>query len=104
MGHVVRLASSWSMAPVVAAYQAMRGVALLTAITFVAEIGDIRRFETPRQLMAYLGLVPSERSTGNRVRRGGITKAGNASARRALIGGAWTYRHPARVSRPLEVR
>ena len=64
MRHVTELASSWSMAPVVEAYQAVRGVALLTAITFVAEIGDIRRFESPRQVMAYLGLVPSERSTG----------------------------------------
>jgi transposase len=54
--------------------------------------------------LAYSGLVPSERSTGNHVRRGGITKAGNASARRVLIEGAWTYRYPARVSRPLEVR
>lgn len=52
------------MAPPVDAYQAMRGVAVLTAVTFVAEIGDVRRFETPRRLMAYLGLVPSERSTG----------------------------------------
>jgi transposase len=104
MQHVTELVSSWSMAPIVEAYQAMRGVALLTAVTFVAEIGDVRRFETPRQLMAYLGLVPSERSTGDRVRRSGITKAGNPSARRVLIEGAWTYRNPARVSRPLEVR
>ena len=65
------------MAPVVEAYQALRGVALLTAVTFVAEIGDVRRFESPRQLMAYLGLVPCESSTGERVRRGSITKAGN---------------------------
>jgi transposase len=104
MQHIMELLSSWSMAPVVEAYQAMRGVALITAITFVAEIGDIRRFETPRQLMAYLGLVPSERSTGDQVRRGPITKAGNTSARRVLIEGAWTYRNPARLSRPLEVR
>ena len=68
----------------------MRGVAFLTAVTFVAEIGDVRRFETPRQLMAYLGLVPSERSTGEQVRRGSITKAGNPRARRVLIEGAWT--------------
>jgi len=73
---VADVVSTWSMAPVVEAYQAMRGVAFLTAVTFVAEIGDVRRFETPRQLMAYLGLVPSERSTGEQVRRGGITKAG----------------------------
>ena len=82
----------------------MRGVAFLTAVTFVAEIGDVRRFETPRQLMAYLGLVPSERSTGEQVRRGSITKAGNPRARRVLIEGAWTYRYPARLSRPLLLR
>jgi transposase len=101
---VAELVPSWSMAPVIAAYQAMRGVALLTAVTFVAESGDVRRFETPRQLMAYLGLVPSESSTGERVRRGGITKAGNSRARRVLIEGAWTYRFPARKSRLLQER
>jgi transposase len=101
---VTEVVSTWSMASVVEAYQAMRGVAFLTAVTFVAEIGDVRRFETPRQLMAYLGLVPSERSTGDQVRRGNITKAGNSRARRVLIEGAWTYRYPARVSRPLQVR
>ena len=66
----------------------MRGVAFLTAVTFVAEIGDVRRFGTRRQLMAYLGLVPSERSTGDQVRRGSITKAGNPRTRRVLIEGA----------------
>ncbi|WP_018099525.1 IS110 family transposase [Sinorhizobium meliloti] len=102
--HIAQTIPSWSMAPVIAAYQALRGVAFITAVTFVAEIGDIRRFETPRQLMGYLGLVPSERSTGDTVRRGSITKAGNARARRVLIEGAWTYRSPPRVSRPLQVR
>src|SRR4051812_21713984 len=92
------------MAPVVEAYQALRGVAFLTVVTFVAEIGDVRRFETPRQLMAYLGLVPSERSTDAQVWRGSITKAGNPRARRVLIEGAWTYRYPARLSRTLQVR
>ena len=101
---IAELVTSWSMAPVIEAYQAMRGVAFLTAVTFVAEIGDVRRFDTPRQLMAYLGLVPSERSTGELVRRGNITKAGNPRARRVLIEGAWTYRYPARVSRPLQIR
>ena len=101
---LAELVPSWSMAPVVAACQAMRGVAFLSAVTFVAEIGDVRRFETPRQLMAYLGLVPSESSTGEQVRRGGITKAGNGRARRVLIEGAWTYRFPARKSRLLEER
>lgn len=95
------LLPTWSMAPVVAALQAMRGVALVVAVTIVAEVGDFRRFSNPRQLMAYLGLVPSEHSSGSTVRRGGITKAGNALARRALIEGAWTYRMPARVSRKL---
>jgi transposase len=101
---VTEVIASWSMAPVVAAYQALRGVALLTAVTFVAEIGDVRRFESPRQLMAFLGLVPSERSTGERVWRGSITKAGNTRVRRVLIEGAWTYRFPARMSRLLQER
>ena len=101
---VTEVVRSWSMAPVIAAYQALRGVAFLTAVTFVAEIGDVRRFETPRQLMAYLGLVPSENSTGEWVRRGSITKAGNSRVRRVLIEGAWTYRFPARMSRLLQER
>ena len=91
----------WSMAPVATAIQAMRGVALINAVTIVAEGGDFSRFGNPRQLMAYLGLVPSEHSSGGAVRRGGITKAGNLHARRALIEGAWTYRMQARVSRKL---
>jgi len=95
---------SWTMAPVVAAYQALRGVSLLVATIFVAEVGDVRRFATPQQLMAFLGLVPSERTTGDDVRRGSITKTGNRRARRALIEGAWTYRHPARVSERLQKR
>lgn len=95
---------SWSMAPVVAAFQAMRGVSFLVAVTFAAEIGDVRRFDNPRQLMSFLGLVPSERSTGEAVRRAGLTLAGNRRARRVLIEGAWTYRYPARVSETLRVR
>jgi transposase len=94
----------WSMAPVVAALQAMRGVALVVAVTVVAEVGDFRRFANARQLMAYLGLVPSEHSSGSTIRRSGITKAGNALARRVLIEGAWTYRMTARVSRKLHDR
>jgi transposase len=103
-GQVADAAETWSMAPAVAAYQALRGVAFLSAVTFVAEIGDVKRFDTPRQLMAYLGLVPSESSTGERVRRGSITKSGNIRARRVLIEGAWTYRFPARMSRLLHER
>jgi transposase len=102
--HVAEVVKTWSMAPVVEAYQALRGVALLTAVTFVTEIGDVRRFESPRQLMAYLGLVPCESSTGERVRRGSITKAGNTRVRRVLIEGAWAYRFPARMSHVLQQR
>lgn len=75
----------WSMAPVVAAYQAMRGASFLVAVTFAAEIGDVRRFETPRQLMSFLGLVPAESSTGDTVKRKGLTLAGNRRARRTLV-------------------
>ena len=76
------------MAPVVEAYRAMRGVSFLVAATFAAEIGDVRRFDTPRRLMSFLGLVPAERSTGDMIRRRGLTLAGNRRARRALVNGA----------------
>jgi transposase len=101
---ITELLSSWSMAPLVVALQAMRGVALLAAVTLVAEVGDFRRFANPRQLMAYLGLVPSEHSSGKKVTRGRITKAGNTYARRVLVEGAWTYRMQARVSPLLQAR
>src|ERR1700722_13162395 len=94
----------WSMAPVVEAYQAMRGASFLVAVTFAAEIGDVRRFDTPGQLMSFLGLVPAERSTGDTIRRNGLILAGNRRARRALIEAAWTYRYPARVSETLRAR
>ena len=94
----------WTLAPVVAALQTMRGMALVNAATLIAELGDLSRFANPRQLMAYLGLVPSEHSSGASVKRGGITKAGNSAARRLLIEAAWTYRFPARVSRELLLR
>lgn len=88
---------AWSLAPLVEAIQAMRGIDFVSAVTFLAEVGDLRRFENPRQLMAYLGMVPSERSTGDNFKRGRITKAGNSRARRTLIESAWTYRFPARI-------
>ena len=91
------LLPSWSLAKVVAAIQALRGVAMISAITLVAEIGDFKRFANPRQLMAYLGLTPSECSSGAKTARGSITKAGNTRARRMLVEGAWTYRLPARM-------
>jgi len=91
-GEIERLVPGWTHAALVAALQAMRGVALVIAATLVAEIGDFRRFAGARQLMAYLGQVPSENSSGERVRRGGITKAGNGRVRRVLTEAAWTYR------------
>jgi transposase len=94
----------WHLAPVVQALQAMRGVQFTVAVTLMAELGDLSRFENPRQLMSSLGLTPSEYSSGERRRQGGITKAGNTFARRALIEGAWAYRYPAKVSRHLQLR
>ena len=95
---------SWRLYPVVEAIQALRGVELTGAVILIAELGDLTRFDTPRQLMSYLGLTPSEYSSGERRRQGGITKAGNTHARRALVEGAWAYRYPAKVSRHLQLR
>ena len=103
-GQIADLLPNWSLAPVVDAVQAMRGVGFIVAVTVVAEVGDFQRFDNPRQLMAYLGLTPSEHSSGASVRRGGITKAGSGLARRALIEGAWSYRMQARVSPKLHAR
>ena len=80
----------WSLAEVVTALQAMRGIDLIAAVAILAEIGDLSRFQNPRELMGYLGLVPSESSTGDNVKRGRITKAGNRRARRILVEAAWT--------------
>jgi hypothetical protein len=91
------LLPSWSLAKVVAAIQALRGNAAISAVALVAEIGAFKRFADPRQLMAYLGLTPSERSCGAKTARGAIAKAGNTRARRMLVEGAWTYRLPARM-------
>lgn len=89
----------WSLVDVVTALMAMRGLDLVSATTFLAEIGDLARFQTARQLMAYLGLVPSEASTGDTVRRGPITKAGNHRARRILVECSWSYQHAPRVGK-----
>jgi len=89
----------WSLAEVVTALMAVRGMDLVSAATFLAEIGDLSRFQSPRELMAYLGLVPSEESTGDTIKRGPITKTGNRRARRMLVECAWSYRHPPRVGR-----
>jgi transposase len=94
----------WRWYPVVEAIQALRGVELTAAIILIAEVGDLTRFDTPRKLMSYLGLTPSEHSSGEHRHQGGITKAGNGHARRALVEGAWAYRYPAKVSRHLQLR
>lgn len=98
------LGPTWRLYPVVQALQALRGVQWLVAITVVAELGDLTRFDSPRQLGAFVGLIPSEYSSGASRRQGGITKAGNGRARRALIEGAWAYRHPAKVSQHIQTR
>lgn len=94
----------WRFAPVVDALQALRGVQWLVALTVVAELGDLTRFDNPRQLAAYVGLIPSEYSSGSTRRQGGITKAGNGRARRALVEAAWAYRFPAKVSAHIQQR
>jgi len=94
--------TGWSLRVVVEALMALRGVNLVTAMTVVAEIGDMSRFESPRQLMAHLGLVPSEHSSGSRQKRGGITKTGNGHVRRVLTEASWSYRLPARKTAHLQ--
>ena len=90
--------------PVIEGLMALRGVKLITATTIVAEIGDLRRFTTAPQLMAYLGVVPSEHSSGESRSRGGITKTGNGHVRRVLVESAWQYRYPARKTAVLQRR
>jgi transposase len=96
---IVAAVPDWSLAKVVTALMAVRGLDLISATIFLAEIGDLSRFASARELMAYLGLVPSEDSTGEKVNRGGITKAGNHRARRILVECSWSYRHPPRVGK-----
>jgi transposase len=88
----------WTLKPVVRGLMALRGVDLVAAMTIVAELGDLSRFESPRQLMAHLGVVPSEHSSGERQKRGGITKTGNGHVRRVLVEAAWCYQSPARMT------
>lgn len=96
-----QLIPQWRMFPVVQALQSLRGISLLAAATITVEIGSFNRFDHPDQLMSYLGLVPSEYSTGENIKRGPITKAGNSHVRRILVEAAWSYRYRARVSRLL---
>jgi transposase len=96
--------STWRFASVVSALPAMRGIDTVSAVGLVAEIGDIGRFAHPRQLMGYLGLVPSENSSGERIRKGSITKTGNQHARRLLVEAAWNYRFKPRIGYAARVR
>ncbi len=103
-GAILELVPQWTLAPVVQAIQALRGVSLIVASVIVAEVGCFSRFDSPRQLMAYLGLNPSEHSSGATVRRGAITKTGNVLARTCLVEAAWTYRFAPRVSQIIRDR
>jgi transposase len=97
-------ADTWRYASVVKALMCFKGIDFVAAVSVVAELGDLHRFEHPKQLMAYLGLVPSEYSSGNSRSQGGITKSGNGHVRRMLVEAAWSYRHSARLSRPVTER
>ena len=97
-------APAWRLYPVVQALQALRGVQFLVAITVVAELGDLTRFDSPRQLAAFVGLIPSEYSSGPARRQGGITKAGQRPRPSRLDRRAWAYRHPAKVSQHIQPR
>lgn len=96
--------TEWGFYPAVLALQAMRGIQFITAVGLLSELGDLSRFEHPRQLMAWLGITPSEHSSGGTRRQGGVTKAGNSYARKLLVEAAWSYRHVARVGKTLQPR
>lgn len=98
---IQQLLPQWRMFPVVQALQSLRGISTIAATTITTEIGSFTRFDHPEQLMSYLGLVPSEHSSGDTIKRGPITKAGNTHVRRMLVEAAWSYRHRARITRPL---
>jgi transposase len=94
----------WRLYPIVEAFQALRGVQWTVATIVASELGDITRFDNPRQLAAFVGLIPSEYSSGENRRQGGITKTGNGRARRALIEAAWAYRHNPKISVQIQKR
>lgn len=99
-----RALAQWSLRPVVEALMALRGIQVITAMTVLAELGDLTRFDSPTQLMGFLGLVPSEHSSGSKRRQGAITKTGNSHVRRVLVEAAWAYRFPARKSQVIQRR
>lgn len=97
-----RVLPQWSLAPVVDSLRALRGVDKVAAMVLLSELGDLSRFDSPRQLMAFLGLVPIEHSSGENRRQGPITKTGNGHARRILVESAWSYRFPARQTKHIK--
>jgi transposase len=99
-----QLVSEWRLRTVVEALMSLRGIDFICALTLVAELGDLRRFAHPKQLMSFLGLVPSESSSGQTRTQGHITRTGNTHARRVLIEAAWSYRYPARIGREIQIR
>lgn len=102
--HIAEAAKDKSRAKQVGWLRCLRGIDTVTAMTILAELHDFRRFTNPRELMAYLGLTPSEHSSASRVKRGSLTKTGNGHVRRALIEAAWNYRHRPAVSYELRER
>jgi transposase len=98
------LTEAWRLAPLVKAFQALRGVEFVTAVTFAAEVGDFRRFARAGDFMGYVGLIPSEQTTGDHRRQGPITKTGNAHVRHLLVESAWHYRRQPRISKALRER
>jgi transposase len=101
---IAELAEKWSLAPLVKALQALRGVQLTTAVIIAAELGDLKRFKSAPELMAFLGLVPSEHSSGESKRRGRITRTGNKHVRRVLVESAWSYRYRPSMSGAIKKR
>ncbi len=94
----------WRFYPCVLALQAMRGIQFTTAVGLLSELGDLTRFAHPRQVMAWVGVTPSEYSSGSKRRQGSISKTGNGYARKLLVESAWNYRHTAKVSPEIQRR
>lgn len=102
--HIADEGRASTLWPLIHSLQVLKGVRTLTATAIAVELGDLRRFQSPRNLMSYVGLVASEHSSGDSKRRGGITKTGNSHVRRLLVESAWSYRHPPRRARALVKR
>jgi transposase len=101
---IAELVSSWSGSSLVKALQSFRGISLVTAAVLVSEVGDFGRFASARNLMSYLGLVPSEHSSGSSRRQGSITRTGNSFVRRVLVESAWNYRSRPKLTKAIQDR